>query len=81
MSRTPIGMSNHGTTAGAQSDATVAWRTERLIAAGCSPTLARSLAGDCGYDLHALLSLLDRGCPAELAARIIAPLEEMKRPC
>ena len=71
----------HGATASAQSAAVVTWRTERLIAAGLPTGLARSIAADCGYDLHALLSLLDDGCPAELAVRIIAPLEETRRPC
>jgi hypothetical protein len=71
----------HGVTAGTQSVAVVSWRTERLIAAGLPAALARSIAADCGYDLHALLSLIDRRCPPELAARIIAPLEESRRPC
>ena len=71
----------HGATASAQSVAVVAWRTERLIAAGLPAALARSIAADCGYDLHMLLSLVDNGCPAELAVRIIAPLEETRRPC
>jgi hypothetical protein len=70
-----------GATAGAPSPLVVAWRTERLTAAGLPAALARPIAADCGYDLHALLSLVDYGCPAELAARIIAPLEETKRPC
>jgi hypothetical protein len=52
-----------------------AWRIERLRDAGCSPTLADSLARDTRYDLHELLKLIDRGCPAELAARILAPLD------
>jgi hypothetical protein len=57
----------------------VTWRTDRLVAAGLSATLARPIAANCGYDIHALLSLIDRGCPAELAARIIAPLEATGR--
>jgi hypothetical protein len=71
----------HGATASAQSVAVVTWRTERLIAAGLPAALARSIAADCGYDLHALLSLVDDGCPAELAMRIVAPLEETRRVC
>jgi hypothetical protein len=70
-----------GEPASAQSVAVVTWRTERLTAAGLPAALARSIAADCGYDLHALLSLVDDGCPAELAMRIIAPLEETRRPC
>jgi hypothetical protein len=52
-----------------------------LIAAGLPAVLARSIAADCGYDLHALLSLIDRGCPPELAVRGVAPLDEARRPC
>ena len=43
----------------------------RLPASRWRETLAR----DTRYDLHALLELTDRGCPAELAARILAPIE------
>jgi hypothetical protein len=32
------------------------------------------LAHNPEIDLHALLDLIDRGCPPELAARITAPL-------
>jgi hypothetical protein len=32
-------------------------------------------------DLHALLGLVDRGCPPDLAARILAPLDREHRPC
>lgn len=68
-------------TGSAQPVAVVAWRTERLIAAGLPAALAHSIAADCGHDLHALLSLIDRGCPPELAVRIIEPLKETQRPC
>lgn len=57
----------------------VAWRTERLVAAGFERELARSLAADGAVDLHALLELVDRGCPPELAARILAPLDDERR--
>jgi len=56
-------------------DPVVAWRTERLRAAGLSPELARRIACDRGYDVHAVLELVDRGCSPELAARIMAPIE------
>ena len=36
---------------------------------------APRLAKDPGYDLHALIELVERGCPPELATRILAPLE------
>jgi hypothetical protein len=58
----------------------VAWRTERLLAAGFERGLATSLAANGAVDLHALLELVDRGCPSELAARIVAPLDEERRP-
>ena len=53
----------------------VAWRAERLIEAGLSAETARRVAADEAYDLHALLVLIDRGCPPELALRILAPLD------
>jgi hypothetical protein len=59
----------------------VAWRAERLVAAGFDPGLAWVLARDCAIDLHALIELVERGCPPALAARILAPLEEAGRPC
>jgi hypothetical protein len=62
-------------------DAVVRWRTSRLREAGFSAQLAAALADDCAYDLHAVLQLVDRGCPAELAARILAPLDRDARPC
>jgi len=55
------------------------WRRRRLIAAGFEATLATRLARDDGVDLHELLVLRDRGCPPELAARIAAPLEPVRR--
>jgi hypothetical protein len=62
-------------------DSRVRWRADRLRAAGLRPELADALARDCAYDLHALLELVDRGCPPELAVRILAPLDEEPRPC
>ncbi len=47
------------------------WRQQRLLAAGFPPPLAARLAGTPGTDVHALLGLIDRGCPPELAARIL----------
>ncbi len=52
----------------------VGWRRRRLIDAGFPHRLALTLAATPGIDLHALLELVDRGCPPELAARILAPL-------
>ena len=57
-------------------DDRVRWRARRLLSAGFSPDLAHRLARADRVDLHELLSLVDRGCPPELAARILAPLDD-----
>jgi hypothetical protein len=57
------------------------WREQQLRAAGFEPDLAGKLAGDCAIDLHALIELVERGCPPELAARILAPLGGERKPC
>jgi hypothetical protein len=62
-------------------DPVVAWRAERLRGAGFSSGLARRVACQPAYDLHALLELIDRGCPAELAVRILAPIDESPGRC
>ncbi len=62
-------------------DRVLAWRIDRLREVGCSARLAEALACDRRYDLHALLELVDRGCPAELAARILAPIEVTSERC
>jgi hypothetical protein len=64
----------------AQLDPLHVWRFERLLAAGLPAELASSVSADPGYDLHALLELVDRGCPPELAPRILAPLDS-PAPC
>ena len=51
------------------------WRRRRLTLAGFEPRLAAQLADEAAVDLHQLLTLLDRGCAPELAARILAPLD------
>ena len=50
------------------------WRRERLVETGFTLPLAARLARDPGYDVHALVDLVGRGCPPELAAQILAPL-------
>jgi hypothetical protein len=50
-----------------------AWRVCWLLESGFSRELATAIAST-DIDLHALLELVDRGCPPELAARILAPL-------
>ena len=53
----------------------VAWRHDRLRRAGVPHTLAGALASEGRMDLHALIELLERGCPPALAARILAPTD------
>lgn len=60
-------------------DEIVAWRRDRLAEAGFAAPLATRIATDPHYDLHALIELVERGCPPELAARILAPLDEGRR--
>ncbi|MGH8827151.1 MAG: hypothetical protein ACRDVZ_06000 [Jiangellaceae bacterium] len=50
------------------------WRRCRLLEAGFPEQLAADLAMMPGVDVHALLQLVDRGCPPELAARILSPV-------
>jgi hypothetical protein len=49
----------------------VRWRLGRLTSAGFEEGLALALAAEGDVDLHALLDLVDRGCPPHLAARIM----------
>ena len=53
-----------------------AWRRQQLVEAGFTRGLARRLAHDGSYDLHALIELVERGCPPALAVRILAPLDD-----
>jgi hypothetical protein len=53
-----------------------AWRRAQLLRAGFPTSVARRVARDGRYDLHALLELVDRGCSPALAVRILAPLDE-----
>jgi hypothetical protein len=59
----------------------VAWRSARLRKAGFDSELAEQLSRECGVDLHALIELVERGCPPPLAARILAPLDHERRDC
>jgi hypothetical protein len=49
------------------------WRSDQLLGAGFPPALAVQLGHDTRYDLHTLIELVERGCPVELAVRILAP--------
>ncbi len=53
----------------------VEWRAGRLREAGFPAALAERLARE-RVDLHALLQLVDRGCPPHLAARILASSDD-----
>ena len=43
--------------------------------------LAEAVSHESALDLHALIELVERGCPAELAARILAPVDDERRSC
>jgi hypothetical protein len=58
------------------SDEVTIWRHDRLIDAGFAEPSALRLSVTPGVDLHALLNLVDRGCPPELAVRILGPLSD-----
>lgn len=55
-------------------DEVVRWRREQLVEAGFALPLAAGIAKNTGYDLHALIELVERGCPPQLAVRILAPV-------
>ena len=52
------------------------WRRDQLAASGFPLPLASRIARDARYDIHTLIDLVERGCPADLAVRIVAPLDE-----
>jgi hypothetical protein len=54
----------------------VSWRRRQLVQAGFSGALAERVADDSGYDVHALIELVERGCPPALAVRILAPIDD-----
>ena len=58
-----------------------AWREQRLLRAGVEADLAATIAADCALDLHAVIELVERGCPPRLAARILAPFDHERSPC
>ncbi len=57
-------------------DTVVRWRRDQLAASGFPLPVAARLANHPRYDLHALIELVERGCEPDLAARIVAPLDE-----
>jgi hypothetical protein len=64
------------TTTAQGADAVARWRRQQLVGSGFPPLVAARLAKDPRYDLHALIELVQRGCPPELAVRILAPVDE-----
>ncbi len=56
--------------------ALVTWRRRYLVKAGVDPAVASQIADDLRWDIHALMDLLERGCPLHLAVRILAPADE-----
>ena len=64
------------TTSERSAEEVVRWRRERLVESGFPLPLAARLAKNTRYDLHGLIELVERGCPPELAVRILAPVEE-----
>jgi hypothetical protein len=59
-----------------EGDEVVRWRREQLVLSGFPLAHAARLAKDARYDLHALIQLVERGCAPQLAARILAPLDD-----
>ena len=57
------------------------WRERCLEAAGFDAATAMLLAADCGFDVHGLITLVEAGCPPDLAVRILAPIDRRPRPC
>jgi hypothetical protein len=57
----------------------VRWRREQLVNSGFPFPVAARLAKDSRYDLHALIELVEHGCPPALAVRILAPLDDEGR--
>jgi hypothetical protein len=58
----------------------VRWRREQLLRSGFPRPLAARLAEDPRYDLHEVTELAARGCPPDLAMRILAPLADVEAP-
>jgi hypothetical protein len=60
----------------AESVQLLTWRRDQLVVIGFPLPLASRIARDSRYDIHALIELVERGCPADLAVRIVAPIDE-----
>jgi hypothetical protein len=68
-------MTTQTLTAGARAeherDTVTSWRVERLLEAGYGGDAALVLALDRDVDLHFAVSLLQRGCPPDVALQIL----------
>jgi hypothetical protein len=58
----------------------IGWRRDQLVHSGFPLRLASRIASDGRFDLHALIELTERGCPPQLAVRILAPIEQRGAP-
>ena len=54
-----------------ESERIARWRAEELERAGYASSDAAELAGRADVDLHLAVELLERGCPANTALRIL----------
>jgi hypothetical protein len=61
--------------------ALVSWRYARLRRAGLDVRPAELLSHERDLDLHALIELVERGCPPDVAVRIVAPLDTEAPAC
>jgi hypothetical protein len=52
-------------------DEVTSWRVERLVEAGYDGEAALVLALDRDVDLHLAVSILERGCPPDVALQIL----------
>ena len=66
-------MSRHGVTTGRHDYASE--RFEWLSDVGFDEASATIAARDLRFDVHALMTLADQGCPPPVAVRILAPLD------
>lgn len=64
--------------AGAIPTSVLTWRRRRLLEVGFPEALADQLARG-RVDLHEILGLVDCGCPPELAAAILKPIDTQHR--
>jgi hypothetical protein len=59
-----------------ETELTVRWRRDQLVACGVPARMAADLARNPTCDVHQMIDLVERGCRPHLAVRILAPLDE-----